>query len=144
MRKWVLVLTMATLASGCASMSPRPQGDEAQATLADITRLEDEWTRAANNGDTSFMEEVMAPEYVLVGAGGPRGANITSRKDWMRVWLDGEQLPYEAKVLDVVVAGDTAVGTLLAHWRRKSVLRDTWSRRNGRWQLIFRHSAPRP
>ncbi len=85
----------------------------------------------------------MAPEYVLFSAGGPQGLNITRREDWMRVWLGEARLPYEAKVLNVVVVGDTAVATLEASWRRESYLTDTWARRQGRWQLIFRHSAAR-
>ena len=61
----------------------------------------------------------------------------------MRVWLGEKRLPYEAKVLNVVVVGDTAVATLEARWRRKSFLTDTWARGHGRRQLIFRHSTPR-
>jgi hypothetical protein len=53
------------------------------------------------------------------------------------------QLPFEAKVVDVIVAGNTAVASIEARWRRESFLTDTWVKRNGQWQVIFRHSAPR-
>ena len=143
MSNWAVALSMATLLSGCASLSGGRQANEPRAAEAEVRSLEEGWMIAFNNRDTRFMERVMAPEYVLVSAGGPHGVNITRREDWIRVWLSPERLPYQAKVIDVVVAGDTAVATLEASWRRESLLTDTWARRNGRWQLIFRHSASR-
>lgn len=143
MNKWAVALSMAAILSGCAALSAGRQGDEPREAEAEVRSLEEGWTTAFNNRDTRFMERVMAPEYVLVSAGGPQGTNLTRREDWMRVWLSPERLPYQAKVIHVVVAGDTAVATLEASWRRESLLTDTWVRRNGRWQLIFRHSASR-
>jgi ketosteroid isomerase-like protein len=144
MRKWVLALAMAAFLSSCASLSLGRQADESRASVAEITHLEESWTTAFNNRDAVFMEQAMAPEYILVASGRPGAATITRRADWMRVWLGEKQIPYQAKILEVVVAGDTAVATLAAQWRRESLLTDTWSRRNGRWQLILRHSAARP
>lgn len=143
MSKWAVALAISALLSGCASLSAGRQVDDPRAAAAEVKRLEESWTTAFNNRDSRFMEQVMAPEYVLASSGGPQGANFTRREDWMRVWLGQDRLPYEAKVLDVVVVGDTAVATLEARWRRESFLTDTWSRRHGRWQLVFRHSAPR-
>jgi ketosteroid isomerase-like protein len=138
-----VALAMSALLSGCASVSAGRQVDGPRAAAAEVKRLEEGWTQAFNNRDLQFMEQVMAPEYVLASSGGPQGTNITRREDWMRVWRGKDRLPYEAKVLDVVVVGDTAVATLEARWRRDSFLTDTWARRRGRWQLIFRHSANR-
>ena len=143
MSKWIVALPIMALVSGCASMSAGRQTVDPSAAAAEVRSLEEQWTTAFNNRDTRFMEQVMAPEYVLVSSGGPQGANVTRREDWMRVWLGQERLPYEARVLDVVVVGDTAVATLEARWRRESFLTDIWARRNGRWQLVFRHSASR-
>lgn len=143
MSKWVMALACSTLLSGCAALTANRQTDDPSAAATEIEGLEESWTTAFNNRDSRFMEQVMAPEYVLVSFDGPQGANFTRREDWMRVWQAPSQLPYAAKVLNVVVVGDTAVATLEASWRRKSFLTDTWARRNGRWQLMFRHSAPR-
>ena len=143
MSKWAVALAISALLSGCTSLSVVRQVDDPLVAAAEVKRLEERWTTAFNNRDTRFMNEVMAPEYVLFSAGGPKGMNITRREDWMRVWLGQDQVPYEAKILDVVVVGDTAVATLEARWRRESYLTDTWARRQGRWQLIFRHSAAR-
>lgn len=144
MSKLIVALASAALLSNCASLSADQRADGALAAAAEIRGLEEGWAKAFNNRNTRFMEQVMAPEYVLVSAGGPQGATTTRRDDWMRVWLGQERLPYEAKVIDVVVVGDTAVATLEARWRRPSLLTDTWTRRDGRWQLVFRHSTARP
>ncbi|QNN65432.1 nuclear transport factor 2 family protein [Sphingomonas rhizophila] len=143
MSKWAVALAISALLSGCASLPDKRQAGDTRAAEAEIRRLEEGWTTAFNNRDTRFMKDVMAPEYVLFSAGEPQGRNVTNRDAWMRVWLRQDSLPYEAKVLGVVVVGDTAVATLEARWRRESYLTDTWARRQGRWQLIFRHSAAR-
>ena len=143
MSKWAVALAVPALLLGCASLPEWRQGDDPRAAAAEVKRLEEGWTTAFNNRDSRFMEQVMAPEYVLATSAGPQGATVTRREDWMRVWLGQDRLHYDAKVLDVVVVGDTAVATLEARWRRDSFLTDTWARRHGRWQLIFRHSAPR-
>ena len=121
MRAWVVALALTALFSGCATLPAHEQADEPLAAAAEVKRLEESWTTAFNDRDTRFMEKVMAPEYVLVSSGGTQGANITRRDDWMRVWLSQERLPYRAKVLDVVIVGDTAVATIEASWRRESL-----------------------
>ena len=143
MRVSSLALAIMAVLSGCSSLSPRNGIDDRSAAVAEVRQLEERWTAAFNARDARFMEQVMAPEFVLVSSGGPGGAVFTHRADWMRVWLGPVQTPYDAKVVDVVVAGDTAVATIEAQWRRNSVLTDTWMKRSGRWQLVFRHSALR-
>ena len=143
MRTLTLAGTMTAFLCGCASLPDHRQANDPNIAAAEVRRLEERWTTAFNSRDTRFMEEVMAPEYALLSSGRTAGANLTRRDAWMRVWLGPKRFPYEAKVLDVVVAGNTAVATLEARWSRDSYLTDTWTRRKGRWQLIFRHSVPR-
>lgn len=144
MRTWAIAGTISAFLCGCASLPDHGQAEYADNTAAEVRRLEESWATAFNARDTRFLDQVLAPEYVLLTSGRAQGANITRLGDWMRVWLGPKRVPYRAKVLGVVVAGDTAVATLEASWTRDSYLTDTWARRNGRWQLIFRHSVPRP
>jgi ketosteroid isomerase-like protein len=137
MSRWLMTLGVAVLATSCATMPKAPEAQAPAQAAAEISQLESAWATAFNGRDTGFMERVLAPEFTLFSG------VLTRRDDWMKVWLGPERLPYEAKVIDVVVAGDTAVATLEASWRKKSLLTDTWSRRNGRWQLVFRHSVGR-
>lgn len=144
MNKWIIAFMMQPLLVGCASLPPASQSQAPAAAAAEVKSLEDRLVPAFNTRDSRFLEQVIAPEYVLASSGGPNGTTITHREAWFANWRNQTQLPYEAQVMDVVVVGDTAVATLQARWRRNSFLTDTWARRNGRWQLIFRHSAPRP
>ena len=143
MRTWAVAGAISVFLCGCASVPHHRQVAADSDSAAEVRRLEDRWTTAFNDRDTRFMDRVLAPEFVLLASGRAQGANFTRRYDWMRVWLGPKRLPYKAKVLDVVIAGDAAVATLEASWSRDSYLTDTWARRNGRWQLIFRHSVPR-
>jgi ketosteroid isomerase-like protein len=61
---------------------------------------------------------------------------------------------YETEVVDVVVAGNTGIATVVGHWRVRSpsgggrnnrfILSDTWVKRNGRWAVAFRHATTVP
>ena len=143
MKAWAVAGAISVFLSGCASLPDQRHINDPRVSAAEVRRLEESWTTAFNTRNTGFMEQVMAPEFALLSSGRTPGANITHRHDWMRVWLGPKRIPYEAKIIDVVVAGDTAVATLEARWTRDSYLTDTWARRNGRWQLMFRHSVPR-
>ena len=143
MRACAVAGAISAFLCGCASLPDQQHNGDPRVAAAEVRRLEESWTAAFNNQDTRFMEQVMAPEFALLSSGRAPGAIITRRHDWMRVWLGSKRVRYEAKIVDVVVAGDTAVATLEAQWTRDSYLTDTWGRRNGRWQLMFRHSVPR-
>lgn len=143
MGKFVLTIVSLALA-GCATLPPGDAAQPPAVVIAEIGALEERLESAFNNRDDAALESIIAPEYTLARTGAPQGLAITGRDDWFKVWRTGKQLPYTAKVLNVVAAGDTAVATLEASWQRNSYLVDTWARRDGRWQLVFRHSVARP
>lgn len=143
MRTWAVAGAISAFLFGCAALPDQRPVDGPLIAAAEIRTLEGRFATAFNNGDARTMEDVLAAEYSLLSSGRAPGANLTRRDDWMRVWRGPQQVRYEAKVLDVVVAGNTAVAVLEARWTRNSYLTDTWVQRNGRWQLIFRHSVPR-
>lgn len=110
---------------------------------AEVRRLEENWVAAWTAQDYAFMERILAPQFMLASSGGAQGTTFNNREGWLKNARGMAELPFQAKVIDVIVAGDTAVATLEARWRRDSFLTDTWVKRNGQWQVIFRHSAPR-
>lgn len=147
MSRWIGALCINVLLTGCTTLPSRggaPQHLNNPITAsAEVKHLEEHWVVAWNNRDYSFMEDILAPEFVLVSSGGVEGNTFNNREGWLRNARGMSNLPFKATVISVVVAGDTAVATLEARWRRDSVLTDTWLKRNGRWQIIFRHSTPR-
>jgi ketosteroid isomerase-like protein len=119
---------------------------------SDIAALEAQWSRAFLAGDSAALERIVAPEFTLVRieAGEP---DFTPRDRWFanarRLRFDR----YETRVVGFTAAGDTAVATIEGMWTisrgnesrtERFVVTDTWVRRGGRWQAIFRHSSPMP
>lgn len=147
MRKWTVAVVIAVLLTGCSSLAApevrTPQVNNGLAAAAEIRRLEHDWVAAWNARNYNFMEGILAPQFMLASSGGAKGTTFNNREGWLKNARSMPQLPFEAKVIDVIVAGNTAVATLEARWRRDSFLTDTWVKRNGQWQVIFRHSAPR-
>ena len=147
MSKWSVTFIISGLLIGCSPLT-RPQMGTSQLSdpitaAAQVRQLEEDWVVAWGAQDYSFMERIMASEFKLASSGGAQGTTFNNREGWLKNARGMAKLPFEAKVIDVIVAGDTAVATLEARWRRESFLTDTWVKRNGRWQVIFRHSAPR-
>ena len=155
-----LIAASSALAAGCASPStvqPRATSEPARTTVAEdvaaITALEDRWSRAFLERDIAFLEQIIAPEFEVHGWRGGR-YGFTARDRWMegaRTWTFTE---HPSQVVHVRVYGDTAVATvrgkLVAEregrpWRDNEwVVTDTWLRRNGRWQVVFRYADTLP
>ena len=78
----------------------------------------------------------------------------TSRAQWFANLASYKFDQFEARVVDVAVDGDTAVATVEGHWKvgmpgrgpreENFILSDTFVKRGGAWQVLFRHSTPSP
>jgi hypothetical protein len=137
------------LAAMAGAMSASPTADPA--TVAAITTLETRWGEAFVKRDFGFIDSIIAPEYALAGTT-PAGDIATMRRDeWMknaRLWVHEG---FDARVIDVATAGDTAVATVEGLWTVKRdpnkpaeavrfVVTDTWALRHGKWQVVWRYS----
>jgi len=131
----------------------RPAADPA--TVAAITALEKQWGEAFVKHDFDFIERIVAPEYRLILALPDGTPSITPRDDWMK---NARMFKYEefvVETVDVNRVGDTAVASVqVRNWGslrpgelakpRRSLVTDTWVRRNGQWQVIHRYSHRLP
>jgi hypothetical protein len=121
------------------------------ATVAQITALETRWGEALVKRDFGFIDSIVAPQYALSGTT-PAGDIAMMRRDaWMknaRAWVHEG---FDARVVNVATAGDTAVATVEGLWTVKRdpnrpaepvrfVATDTWVRRHGQWQVVWRYS----
>jgi ketosteroid isomerase-like protein len=137
------------LAAVAAAAATPPAADAS--TVAAITALETRWGEAFVKRDFGFIESIIAPEYALSGTT-PAGDIAMMRRDpWMknaRLWVHEG---FDARVVDVATAGDTAVATVEGLWtvkrdpnqpadRVRFVVTDTWVRRHGQWQVVWRYS----
>lgn len=137
------------LAAIAASLAGPPAADPA--TVAAITSLETRWGEAFVKRDFGFIDSIIAPEYTLSGTTPAGDIAMMRREEWMknaRMWVHEG---FDARVVDVATVGDTAVATVEGLWTVnrhpneaaepvRFVVTDTWVRRNGQWQVVWRYS----
>ena len=157
------MLRIAFLASGALAAAscetlpagPAPTADTVRlrpATaedIATITALEDGWSQAFLTKDMAFLESIVAPEFSVASYRNGRQI-LSGREEWMATTRRWEFRAHPTEVLNVQVVEDTSVatvrGTLVAAVDGREVrnndflVTDTWVRRNGRWQVIFRYA----
>ena len=124
-------------------------------TAAEIKAIEQAWGEAFLNRDKAYLEKLVAPEFKLMNSD-EGGVEFTPRDRWMANFDGFEFHEFEMKTVDVVAAGDTAVATATSRWKisrvglpgtrdRGFIVTDTFVRRNGAWQVVFRHAdSPAP
>ena len=115
-----------------------------------LIQLQNDWMDAWRRLDHPRLAEILAPEFTLTSA---RTDQLVERDQWMR-FLDqarNESFAYSDYRIDVF--GDAAVvrsrmrqvATLGdQRWDDTFLLTDIWIRRNGRWQVVARHSSTPP
>lgn len=112
--------------------------------------LQNAWMDAWQRLDRTRLEEILAPEFTLTSA---RTDQLVDRAEWLRL-LDtvrNESFAYSDFRIDVF--GDAAVvRSRLSQvatvgdqrWDATFALTDVWIRRDGRWQVVARHSSTPP
>ena len=115
----------------------------------ELARLEQEWMQAMQQRDADRLEELVAPEFVFTAI--HIDPEPMSREAWMGAAMGGYSISsFYYDEMDVVVAGDTAVVhsrySQIASYNGRNLssmfrLTDVWSRREGAWQVVARHSS---
>jgi ketosteroid isomerase-like protein len=112
--------------------------------------LQQEWMDAWRRDDRPRLEEILAPEFTLTSA---RTDQLVDRASWLGM-LDqvrNESFTYED--MRVAVFEDAAVVWSRLNqvatvdgkpWNATFMLTDVWIRRDGRWQVVARHSSTPP
>ena len=123
-------------------------------TAAEIAAIEQAWGQAFLKQDKAFLEKLVAPEFKLMNS--DEGVvDFTPRERWMTNFEGFVFHEFDIKTVDVVSAGDTAVATATGRWKigrvglpgtrdRSFIVTDTFVRRNGAWQVVFRHADAPP
>ena len=119
-------------------------------------KLEVRWMDALSSKDLAVLEDTLAPGFTIIGAGSTISDTIATRQQWLDVGLKRPFPKHTVKILKVTRAGDTAIvqsiltgdyppmpwvpqgGTL------EFLITDTWVQREGKWQVLARHSSPPP
>jgi ketosteroid isomerase-like protein len=115
-----------------------------------LIELQNDWMEAWRRDDRARLEELLAPEFTLTSA---RSDQIVDRAAWLRLLDQVNAESFEYSDFLVQVFGDAAVVksrlTQVASvagqpWNETFMLTDVWVRRDGRWQVVARHSSMPP
>jgi ketosteroid isomerase-like protein len=116
----------------------------------EVERAEHEWMDAAFRHDLAACERYLAEEFTMVTSRG----GLIDRETWLVYVRDHARATEPAQFPDlrVRVYGDAALVTsrsLMAGatfrgqaWSPENYITDVWVRRDGRWQVVRRHSSP--
>ena len=115
---------------------------------SELARLEEEWMSAMQARDMERLEQLVADGFRFTAV--HLNPEPMTREQWMDAALGGYLITsFSFESMDIDVFGDTAV----VHARFSQIasytvdlsnvfrLTDVWSRRDGRWQVVARHSS---
>ena len=115
-----------------------------------LIELQNAWMDAWQRLDYGRLEEILAPEFSLTSA---RSDQLVHRAEWLRLLDQVRNVSFEYSDVRVQVFGDAAVVKSRMSqvasvgdqpWNETFMLTDVWVRRDGRWQVVARHSSTPP
>src|SRR3954462_277599 len=122
---------------------------DATADRVELARLEEEWMSAMQARDMARLEELVSPGFRFTAI--HLSPEPFTREQWMGAAREGYTIvSFAYEHMDVDVFGDTGViharysqGANYESTNLSNVfqLTDIWSRNDGRWQVVARHSS---
>ena len=114
-----------------------------------LIELQNDWMEAWQRDDRVRLEELLAPEFTLTSA---RSDQIVDRAAWLGLLDHVKAESFTYSVLVHVFGGAAVVKSRLSQvatvagqpWNETFMLTDVWIRRDGRWQVVARHSSMPP
>ena len=146
-------LAAVMLSMGLLAMGPAFASDPAASAEERFRALELKWMDALAGKDTGVLEQVLAEEFTIIGAGSPLGDPVATRRQWLDVGLKRPFPKHAVRVLSVHELGNVAVVHCILTadyppmpWKPEGgtldfLVTDTWVNRDGRWQVVARHSS---
>jgi ketosteroid isomerase-like protein len=116
---------------------------------AELARLEEEWMARMQARDMDRLEELVSPGFRFTAV--HLNPEPMTREQWMGAAREGYTIvSFAFEDMDIDIFGDTGV----IHARYSQVasyehtplsnvfrLTDVWSRQDGRWRVVVRHSS---
>ena len=116
---------------------------------AELARLEEEWMGRMQARDMDRLEELVAPGFRFTAV--HLNPDPMTREQWMGAAREGYTiLSFAFEHMDIDVFGDTGViharysqVASFEHTPLSNVFRltDVWSREDGQWRVVVRHSS---
>jgi ketosteroid isomerase-like protein len=121
--------------------------DHAAAAAQEIEQLANDWMTAVAKRDAATLEQILADEFRLAAGVGM----FVDRAMWLEMTMQAIEVESFAYT-DVTVRTYGEVAIMQSRWRQQARLRgndwsgeglltDIWVWRDGRWQVVARHSS---
>ena len=116
---------------------------------AQLAQLQHDWMRGVQERDMDRLEEIVSPGFRFTAI--HLNPEPMTREQWMGAAREGYTITsFAYEHMDIDVFGDTGViyarYSQVASWDQNNLsnvfrLTDVWSRRDGKWQVVARHSS---
>ena len=116
---------------------------------AELARLEQAWMQAVEDRDMDALERLVAPEFRFMAV--HLYPEPMTRAQWMDAAREGYTIvSFAFETMEVEVSGDTGIihsrYSQVASYQHVSLsnvfrLTDVWTRADGQWRVIARHSS---
>jgi ketosteroid isomerase-like protein len=116
---------------------------------AQLAQLQHDWMRAVQERDMDRLEEIVSDGFRFTAI--HLNPEPMSRDQWMAAAREGYTIvSFAYESMDIDVFGDTAIVharySQVASYHHTSLsnvfrLTDVWSRQDGRWRVVARHSS---
>ena len=116
---------------------------------AELARLQEAWMQAVQDRDMEALERIVAPEFRFMAI--HLYPEPMRREQWMDAAREGYTIvSFAFESMDIDVSGDMAVVhsrySQVASYEHVSLsnafrLTDVWTRADGTWRVIARHSS---
>ena len=116
---------------------------------AELAQLQQDWMRAVQERDMDRLEEIVSDGFRFTAI--HLNPEPMSREQWMAAAREGYTIvSFAYERMDIDVIGDTAIVharySPVASYHHTSLsnvfrLTDVWSRQDGKWRVVARHSS---
>ena len=116
---------------------------------AELARLEEAWMQAVEDRDMEALDRLVAPEFRFMAI--HLYPEPMTRAQWMDAAREGYTIvSFAFESMDIDVSGDTGVVhsrySQVAGYQHVSLsnvfrLTDVWTRTDGQWRVVARHSS---
>lgn len=147
--KTISLLALLLLTAAFATSAAAQEQSDNNATVTEITRLEQEANKAGLSNDSSFVKQYYADDYT----GGSSWGNWDTKASTLQDMSDtkaNKTSKTEISDLKVRAYGNTAIATFndnydqLYHGKRRArtvMCTDTWNKDGATWKLIANHCS---
>jgi ketosteroid isomerase-like protein len=116
---------------------------------AELARLQEAWMQAVEDRDMDALERIVAPGFRFMAV--HLYPDPMTREQWMEAAREGYTIvSFAFETMDIDISGDTGIVhsrySQVANYQTVSLsnefrLTDVWTRADGTWRVMARHSS---